>query len=76
MQQNQWGETKETIEEKSNINATAGIDHVAKADANMGKEITSSYTRKHFDRGSTDRLVRSDKPYGISWYCEQNNLEK
>ncbi|KAI0439693.1 hypothetical protein F4803DRAFT_553847 [Xylaria telfairii] len=76
VQQNQCGESEETIEEKTTISGTAGIDYVANADANLGKEITSSYTRKRFDHGSTDRLNHDYKTYGINWCCEQNNLQR
>ncbi|KAI1102143.1 hypothetical protein F4804DRAFT_313987 [Jackrogersella minutella] len=76
VQQEHWDEAEEAIEQNDVKGGAVGVEYVAKAEAKLERETKRSYTRKHFDRGSTDRLVHDDKVYGINWYCEQNGLQK
>ncbi|KAI9773357.1 MAG: hypothetical protein M1840_007572 [Geoglossum simile] len=74
VEQETWNKSEEEIEETTSYSGNAGVEKVANVDGK--KEVNRSYTRKHFDRGSADRLIDNDKVYGISWYCEQNDLQK
>ena len=69
-------EDLEHREDTSSFSATAGVEQMANLAIDGGRETRRSFTRKHFDRGAAEFMIANDKPCGVSWYCEQNNLQK
>ncbi|KAJ4864718.1 hypothetical protein T069G_01248 [Trichoderma breve] len=54
-----------------------GVDQVVQAEVSANKSSEISYTRRHFDRGTADRLYDKNtrRFSGVEWYCEQNELQ-
>ncbi len=53
------------------LGVTARVEQTGKLDVNASVENKSSFTRKHFERGTADLLVdeATERIYGV-WYCE------
>ncbi|KAL6696675.1 hypothetical protein J3F84DRAFT_304982 [Trichoderma pleuroticola] len=65
----------EQREETASFGANIGTEQYAKFELQASKEVKRSFTRQHFDRGTADYLISNDRPYGVSWFCEQNDLQ-
>ncbi|KUI69797.1 hypothetical protein VM1G_04803 [Cytospora mali] len=77
VQQKIWGETDENIEETTEYSGAAGVDKVVQLDLDAKKGRKRTFTRKHFDRGTADRLIdqKTFRIYGVEWFCQQNSLQ-
>lgn len=72
-----WSPSDEAIEKTAHKTTALGAEKFIKADIGVEKEDKRSFTRTHFDRGSADWILNQDqKPCGVNWYCEQNDLQK
>ncbi|KAK5997910.1 hypothetical protein PT974_00276 [Cladobotryum mycophilum] len=78
VREQRWNVTSSSNEDAHSYGASLGGGQFVTLDANAKKEASVSYTRKHFDKGTADRLYdeNTGRVYGVEWYCEQNQLEQ
>lgn len=78
VQQERWNVSTANITDNRELEAGLSVNQLASVNVSGSRSHEISYTRKHFDRGSADRLYddKTGRTYGVEWYCEQNQLQK
>lgn len=78
VKQKRWNEASASVEDKKTRGVTLGASQFVTAEANAQQEKAASYTRRHFDRGTAERMVneKTGHVYGVEWYIEQNELQQ
>ncbi|KAF2870616.1 hypothetical protein BDV95DRAFT_629208 [Massariosphaeria phaeospora] len=73
-----WNETETQIRRKLAKGAKADVHHGATLGVNADHEREVSFTRKYFDKGTSDPIPdeRTGKEIGRQWYLEQNKAQK
>ncbi|PKK51115.1 hypothetical protein CI102_5915 [Trichoderma harzianum] len=77
VQDEYWNITEANVTDINGYGGKMGVDQVVQAEVSADKSSEISYTRRHFDRGTADRLYdKSTRRFsGVEWYCEQNKLQ-
>lgn len=77
VQEKLWGGSPENVKNRQEYTVTTGVEHIAKLEGSAMRGKESSVVRGHFDRGTADSLFddRTDRIYGVEWYCEQNKKQ-